>query len=139
MSTSRSFMDKGSSLLEVLIALALLAVTMLAAVAGQLGVARGEQDATHDEHALFIAASVAEAMREPATAADALGRWQARAASVLPRAEVSIADREAGVALAVVRWAALHGGARPDSAASRACPPEAAPPGTSCMAMPFAR
>jgi Tfp pilus assembly protein PilV len=139
MSRHCSLEMKGSSLLEVLIALALMAVTMLAAVASQLGALRGERNAAHKEQALFIAASVAEAMREPETAAHALTRWQARAASVLPHGEVSIAGQGDPVALAVVRWSARQGSAPFDSAVSRECPREIVPESVACVAMPFAR
>jgi Tfp pilus assembly protein PilV len=129
----------GSSLLEVLIALALTAVTMISAVAGQLGALRAEKNAAHWEQGVVIAHSVAEAMHAPETAAEALTRWQARAESVLPSGAVSIVDQGGDVALAVVTWSGRRGSASIEPAVAPECAHESEPDGIFCVAMPFAR
>lgn len=131
----------GSSLLEVLIALTLLAVTMLGALAGQWWASGGERLAQQRAHAVAIAASVAEAMRGPAPTAPVLARWQARAAVSLPDADVFVSDEAQGLSQAIVRWAmprSSEGGeAMLDQRAELACPRAAMRAGHACVAVPF--
>ncbi|RKP50939.1 type IV pilus modification PilV family protein [Trinickia fusca] len=129
----------GSSLLEVLIALALLAVTMLGALAGQWWASGGERLAGQRAHAVAIAASVAEAMHGPV--APALARWQARAAASLPNADVFVSDEAQGISQAIVRWAMPRSSegneAMVGQPAGLACPHSAMRSGHACVAVPF--
>jgi Tfp pilus assembly protein PilV len=130
---------QGGSLLELLIALALVAVTMMGAVASQLLVVRIERSTAQRERALVVAASVAESMRDRRSGAYALPRWQAYAAAVLPGAEIAIVDRAPGVAFAVVRWVAPRSASWTSLSARDGCPVESARAELACAAIPFVR
>lgn len=132
----------GSSLLEVLVALALAAVTVAGAVASQLRVGYTERAAARREEATVIAASVAAAMRDPSSGIRALPHWQAVAAAALPRAELSIVDQAPGIALAIVQWAeAPVSGSSAAQSARNGCATGIGHgrAGFACVAVPFVR
>lgn len=104
---NRVLMSSGSSLIEVMLAVALMAVTALGLVAGQLWTAREARAMAMREHAAWIADSVVEAMLSPSTADAATRQWNSRAASLLPHGEASVAD-SAGVATARVTWTSIR-------------------------------
>ncbi|EIF28350.1 hypothetical protein BCh11DRAFT_03739 [Burkholderia sp. Ch1-1] len=91
----------GSSLIEVMLAVALMAVTALGLIAGQLWTAREARAMAMREHAAWIADSVAEAMCAPSAGDSAMRQWSARAALVLPQGEASVRDND-GVSAARV-------------------------------------
>jgi Tfp pilus assembly protein PilV len=130
---------KGASLLELLIALSIVAVTMTGAVASQLLAVRIERSAAQRERALLVAISVAESMRGRLYGAPALPHWQAYAATALPKGEISVVDRSPGVALAVVRWAEPRSASWPQFSARDGCPGESARSELACAAIPFVR
>jgi Tfp pilus assembly protein PilV len=130
---------KGGSLLELLIALALVAVTMMGAIASQLLAVRIERSTAQRERALMVATSVVESMRDRRNGAYALPRWQAYAAAVLPGAEIAIVDRAPGVAFAVVSWVAPRSASWTSLSARDACPGESAGAELACAAVPFVR
>jgi Tfp pilus assembly protein PilV len=121
----------GDSLIEVMIALSLTAVTALGVVAVQSALARGERAALLRERATLIADSVAEGVRSDADRAAIISQWQTRAASMLPSGEIAISDRADGVRVATVSWRAED--------RSDPCPEPHARPLTSCIAVAFAR
>ncbi|MDR5855329.1 prepilin-type cleavage/methylation domain-containing protein [Caballeronia sp. LZ062] len=121
----------GDSLIEVMIALALAAVTALGLVAVQSTLARGERLALLRERATLIADSVAEGIRSDADRAAVLSQWQATAASTLPEGDVAVVDRADGVRVATVSW---HADDRADP-----CPEPQAKPLASCISVAFAR
>ncbi|WP_250499928.1 prepilin-type cleavage/methylation domain-containing protein [Caballeronia sp. GAWG1-5s-s] len=123
--------QSGDSLMEVMIALALAAVTALGIVAVQSALARGERLALLRERATLIADSVAEGIRSDADRAAVLSQWQAIASSTLPDGDVAVLDRADGVRVATVSW---HADDRADP-----CPEPQARPLTSCIAVAFAR
>jgi Tfp pilus assembly protein PilV len=130
----------GSSLLEVLIALALAAVAMTGAMVSQLQAAGIERTVAQRERALVIALSVAESMRDRVAGTHALSQWRARAALALPGAEISIVDHAPGIALAMVQWAA----SRPESRTSHfmwdGCGSSGlTAAGVACLCVPFVR
>ncbi|BCQ24133.1 hypothetical protein NK8_22850 [Caballeronia sp. NK8] len=92
----------GDSLIEVMIALALTAVTALGVVAVQSALARGERAALLRERAALIADSVAEGVRSDADRAAIVSQWQARASSMLPAGDVAVFDRADGLRVATV-------------------------------------
>ncbi|WP_206951311.1 type IV pilus modification PilV family protein [Trinickia acidisoli] len=109
---------EGSSLLEVLIALALLATSILGAAVAQLGALRDADVQTHREQAAWAAVSIAEAMRLPEVSSHVLTRSRAHAAAALPGARVSVVGEmgEMGgvggagdVGAVVVHWAQAPG------------------------------
>jgi Tfp pilus assembly protein PilV len=130
---------RGGALIEVLIAVTLMAVTALGVIAGQISMVRNESAATMREQAAFIADSVAEAMRDAVPDAAMLDQWKARAASVLPQCDVSVREQSGGVSLSVVRWAAPQAPASGAADAPAACGDAALPAGTACVAIAFAR
>ncbi|WP_248320468.1 prepilin-type cleavage/methylation domain-containing protein [Caballeronia sp. Sq4a] len=123
--------QSGDSLMEVMIALALAAVTALGIVAVQSALARGERLALLRERATLIADSVAEGIRSDADRAAVLSQWQAIASSTLPDGDVAVLDRADGVRVATVSW---HADDRADP-----CPEPQAKPLASCIALAFAR
>lgn len=123
--------QRGDSLIEVMIALSLTAVTALGIVAVQSALARGERAALLRERAALIADSVAEGIRGDADRAAIVSQWQARAAAMLPAGDVAVSDRADGVRVATVSWRAED--------RSDPCPEPQARPLTSCIALAFAR
>ncbi len=132
--------QKGSSLIEVLVALALVSVTLAGAVASQLRVGHAERSAARREQATMIAASIAAAMRDPSLGAHALAHWKTVAASALPRAKLSIVDHAPGVALALVEWAeapATLSALSPQAGNDCSSPGGRRRAGFACAAVPF--
>lgn len=130
----------GSSLIEVMLAVALMAVTALGLIAGQLWIAREARAMSMREHAAWIADSVAEAMRSPAAMDAATRQWSARAGVLLPHGEASIGE-SAGVAAALVTWTSVHDMPRADDAIDKpeSCGGVVVPVGASCVALAFAK
>jgi Tfp pilus assembly protein PilV len=131
---------RGSSLIEVMLAVALMAVTALGLIAGQLWTAREARAMAMREHAAWIADSVAEAMCVPSAGDSAIRQWSARAALVLPHGEASVRDND-GVSAARVTWAALRDMPYSDDVIDKPAPCGGAdlPAGSSCVALAFAR
>jgi Tfp pilus assembly protein PilV len=123
--------QRGDSLIEVMIALMLTAVTALGLVSVQSAIARGERAALLRERAALVADSIAEGIRSDADRAAIVPQWQARASSMLPAGDVAVSDRADGVRIATVSW-------RADDR-SDPCPEPQARPLTSCIAVAFAR
>jgi Tfp pilus assembly protein PilV len=130
----------GSSLIEVMLAVALMAVTALGLIAGQLWAAREARTMAMREQAAWIADAVAEASRTPASSDAATRQWSAYAALFLPGGEAVVAENSS-VAVARVTWASVrdmpvNGDVidKPDS-----CGGTVAPVGSSCVALAFAR
>lgn len=130
----------GSSLIEVMLAVALMAVTALGLIAGQLWTAREDRAMALREHAAWIADSVAEAMYTPATGDSAIRQWDARAAAVLPHGQVSVTD-SGGVSAARVTWESLRDMPRADDVIDKpaSCGGVDLPGGSSCVALAFAK
>jgi Tfp pilus assembly protein PilV len=122
---------RGDSLIEVMIALSLTAVTALGLVAVQSALARGERMALLRERATLIADSVAESIRSEADRTMVIAQWQARAASMLPDGDLAVLNRDDNVRVAVVSW-------RADEHAE-SCPEPQAGSTKACIAVAFAR
>lgn len=131
---------RGSSLLEVLVALSLLATSMLGAAAVQLAALRGADEQARREHASWIAASVAEGMRSPQAASTMFERSQGRAENLLPGARVSIvAEHAPGVGMVAMQWPRKAGAFGEEQAPGRnACPFAERIAPAHCIALPFA-
>jgi Tfp pilus assembly protein PilV len=123
--------EQGNSLIEVLIALSLTAVTALGIVAAQSAMARGQRMALERERAALIVDSVVEGIRRDADRASILAQWRARAAAMLPSGAIDVTDRADGVRVATVSW---HAAADADP-----CPEPPALPHSACIAVAFAR
>lgn len=107
MKAARSRQTRGASLIEVMLAVALTAVTALGLIATQLWIARETRAAALREHAGLLADAVAESARAPTGVDAALQQWSARAASLLPQGEASTSERGGGVSFARVVWSAV--------------------------------
>ncbi|SMG43830.1 type IV pilus modification PilV family protein [Paraburkholderia susongensis] len=136
----RATVCAGSSLIEVMLAVALIAVTALGLIAGQLWSAREARAMTLRESAAWIADSVAEAMRGSLANAAALNQWNARAGVLLPHGEASTGESGA-VATARVTWASVRDlpGAGDVIDKPESCGGVEAPAGTSCVALAFVK
>ncbi|MGV2291337.1 prepilin-type N-terminal cleavage/methylation domain-containing protein [Trinickia sp. YCB016] len=111
--TARSWRKgQGGTLLEVLVAIALMAVSALGVISVQLSLARGETEVAMRERASVIADSLAEAARGTTSEAIALEQWRAQAVSALPSADVSVREQNGRLALSMVVWAAWRRDAR---------------------------
>jgi type IV pilus assembly protein PilV len=96
--------QRGDSLIEVMIALSLTAITALGLIAVQTWVARSERNVLARERAALIADSVAEAIQRDADRGPVIAQWRSRAASMLPQGDVAVLDQADGVRVAVVSW-----------------------------------
>jgi Tfp pilus assembly protein PilV len=130
----------GSSLIEVMLAVALIAVSALGLIAAQVWTAREARALTLRENAAWIADSVVEAMSTPPMGDAALNQWSARASALLPHGEASVGESGA-IATARVTWASVRD--RPAASGvidkPEPCGDVDAPPGSSCVALAFVK
>ena len=129
----------GGALLEVLVAVTLMAVSALGVISAQLWMARGENAVAMSERAALIADSLAEAARSFASESAALAQWNAHAGSVLRRADVLVSDEGDGLSLAIVRWASPRQDSRAALDAPAACRGKGGSADMSCASIAFAR
>jgi Tfp pilus assembly protein PilV len=131
---------RGSSLIEVMLAVALMAVTALGLIAAQLWTAREARAMSMREHAAWIADSVAEAMWAPSTIEAATRQWSTRASVLLPHGEASVAQ-SAGLSAALVTWASVRDMPHADDVIDKpeSCGAADIPAGSSCVALAFAQ
>jgi hypothetical protein len=124
----------GDSLIEVLIAVSLTAITALGIIGSQLWLARNERSLMARELATSIADSVAEGIRHDTDRHPVVAQWRTRAAALLPDGDVDVLDRGDGLHIAVVKWQAPVSGGGEASCAQ---------PGVGakldCVAVAFAR
>lgn len=133
------FRQRGGSLLEVVIALGIAALSLLGAISSQLVAVRAERSSAQRELASLIAASAADAMRDRSADARALEYWRSQAIRVLPRGDIAVHAGSSGAAFVAVRWALPRVGANERSTHSTGCPREVAVPGFACTVAPFVR
>ncbi|ALK17682.1 hypothetical protein CEQ23_08555 [Burkholderia cepacia] len=120
---------RGTSLLEAMLAVALLAAVMLAVAGSQLAMARAQRATIWRERALWLADARIERLHVAAQADDGLA---ARAAASLPGGEMMRGDGPDGASYAVVGWRGGHSatGPRCDATGRPAQPP-------SCVRIPY--
>lgn len=117
----------GDSLIEVLIALSLMAVTALGVIGAQTWLARNERAMLNIQRATSIADSIAEGIRRDADRDPVLTQWRSLAASMLPEGDVALLERGEGLRVALVKWRASDSGTEaapciePEAGAKRAC------------------
>jgi len=131
----------GATLLEVLVAVALMAVSSLGVISVQLSLARGHTEAAMHERAALIADSLAEAARGTTSEAMALEQWRAQASKMLPSVDLSIREQGGGLALSMVGWAAWWHDARGSAHRPAGCGEVAAAAfaNISCASIAFVR
>ncbi len=130
----------GSSLIEVMLAVALMAVTALGLIAGQIWTAREARAMAMREHAAWIADSVAEAISSPAVGDSAIRHWNARATVLLPQAQVSVGE-SGGISTARVTWVSPPDMHHADDVIDKpaSCGGVDLPVGSSCVVLAFAK
>jgi Tfp pilus assembly protein PilV len=136
----RASKEGGNSLIEVMLAVALMAVTALELIAGQLWSAREARAMAMREQAVWIADSIAEAARTPAALEAAIRQWNVGATTLLPHGEASVVD-SGGVAAARVTWTSVRDvpGANVGIDKPESCGGVDISAGTSCVALAFAK
>ncbi len=136
--------QRGQSLLEVLVAVTVTAVTVLGLIAVQLSIARDARARSYREQAALVADAIAEAARAPNRNDAAISQWRTRAASLLPQGDAGTSGG-ADLSFARATWAwrdsvpgiAAHPGDMIDMPAS--CGDADVPQGVQCVAMAFSR
>jgi hypothetical protein len=125
----------GASLVEVLVALSLVAVSMLGVAAARLAALHEADTSTRRARASWLAASIAETMRLPEGHSVLLEYSRARAQAIAPGTKVEISDGRGDIASVVVHWpgGAEHG-RPPDSGPCSAADGYAPAP---CIALSF--
>jgi Tfp pilus assembly protein PilV len=139
--------SRGHTLIEVLIAVAVTAVTMLGLIALQIAMARDARASSYREQAALVADALAEAARPHSSSDAALAQWKTRAASLLPKGDASVSAAGTGLSYARATWAmqaTLRGDtAGPDSGqvidAPASCGDAVAPQGMQCIVVAFAQ
>ncbi|AXE99431.1 prepilin-type N-terminal cleavage/methylation domain-containing protein [Paraburkholderia hospita] len=137
--------QRGQSLLEVLVAVAVTAVTVLGLIAVQLSIARGARAMSYREQAALVADAIAEAARAPNPNDAAIAQWRTRAANLLPKGDAGTSGGGAALSFARATWAwrdnmprnASNPGDMIDMSAS--CGDADVPQGVQCVAMAFSR
>jgi Tfp pilus assembly protein PilV len=136
----------GQSLIEVLVAVAVTAVTVLGLIAVQLSIARDARSVSYREQAVLVADAIVEAARAPNPGDAAISQWKTRAASLLPKGVADVGGASGGaVSFARATWAwqdSMPRGGR-DSGdvidVPASCGDVDVPDGTQCVALAFAR
>ncbi|APA85727.1 hypothetical protein BJG93_10230 [Paraburkholderia sprentiae WSM5005] len=131
----------GNSLIEVMLAVALVAISALGLIAAQVWTAREARAMTLRESAAWIADSIAEATITSFIGDAALNQWSARASALLPHGEASIGE-SGEVATARVTWASVQNRPAAGDVIARPAQPCGgvdAPAGSSCVALAFAK
>jgi Tfp pilus assembly protein PilV len=141
MKASRTRQTRGASLIEVMLAVALTAVTALGLIATQLWIARETRAAALRERAALLADAVAESSRASTGGDAALRQWSARTASLLPQGEASTSERGDGVSFARVVWSAVTSMPLPErvTVKSDSCGDLPVAAGLTCVAVAFVK
>ncbi|CAG9246318.1 MULTISPECIES: type II secretion system protein J [Burkholderia] len=121
----------GTSLLEAVLAVALLATVMLAVAGSQLAMTRAQRATIWRERALWLADARIESRRAVAGADDGIA---ALASASLPGGTTALDDGPAGVRYVTVGWRDAQASA-PTSARCESARAAVGPP--SCVRMPF--
>jgi Tfp pilus assembly protein PilV len=145
MSRANGRCGRGSTLLEVAIALGILAMCGLGLMSTQLGLARHAQLAAARERAAFAAEALAEAARAP-TAAGGTGtvaqRWTTLTATIVPEGRLATANAAGDASVATATWLATRFVTTSASAAmlrQASCIDTTVPAGRECVAVAFLR
>ena len=134
MTRSSRKVGRGDSLIEVLIAMSLTAITALGIIGAQMWLARNERSLMARELATSIADSVAEGIRRDADRDPVVTQWRTRAAALLPDGDVDVLDRGDGLHIAVVKWRA-----QASSDGEAVCAEPGVGAKLACVAVAFAR
>jgi Tfp pilus assembly protein PilV len=132
---------RGESLIEVMLAVVLTAVTALGLIAAQMWMIRDARATAMREHAALIADALVEVMVKPSQSDAALAQWRTRAATLLPQGEGAVSGAGDRTSVARVTWHTLA--VAPRSGDVIDIPPPcgdiAVPVGTGCVVLAFAQ
>jgi Tfp pilus assembly protein PilV len=127
-------------LLEVALAVALLAVSGLGLVSTQLTLSRHGQSAALRGQAAFIADALAQTAIEGSSGAGVGDQWKTRAAVLIPGAVVSVDGGGGATSSSTVSWpAASYGPTSADGEAPGSCVGSSAQSRRECVSLVFAR
>jgi Tfp pilus assembly protein PilV len=131
---------RGESLIEVMLAVVLTAVTALGLIAAQLWMMREARATATREHAALVADALVEAMQGASHSSAALAQWRTRAGYLLPQGEASVSGASDRTSVARVTWHTLAGASRSGDVIDMPppCGDVAVPAGTGCVALAFA-
>jgi Tfp pilus assembly protein PilV len=137
---SRTACTRGESLIEVMLAVVLTAVTALGLIAAQLWMIRDARAAAAREHAALVADALVEAMHGASRSSAALAQWRTRAGYLLPQGEASVSGSGDRTSVARVTWHTLAGASRSGEVIDMPppCGDVAVPAGTACVVLAFA-
>ncbi|QGZ55449.1 hypothetical protein [Paraburkholderia acidiphila] len=134
---------RGSTLLEVAIALGVMAMCGLGLMSTQLGLTRHAQFAAARGRAAFAADAIAESARVAGATGAPIDRWKALTASVVPEGRLTTSSAGGEASIASVSWAATpFAAASALAAASRVAPcvdATADATARACIALAFLR
>ncbi|WP_027794195.1 type IV pilus modification PilV family protein [Paraburkholderia acidipaludis] len=127
----------GATLLEVALAMAVMAVCVLGQLGTQIAMARHARVAGERERAAFAADAIAEASLGASTrAAD---EWKARVPAIVPLGTVALASAGAEGVAVTVTWVASRYALAPVSLPPDLCNGVAAAEGHACVSLAFAK
>lgn len=137
MSAPRCSRARGSTLLEVALAIAVMAVCVLGQMSTQLALARNAQAAAMRERAAFAADAIAQAASVSDAAVEA---WKARAQSIVPDGQALVTN-EGDASLVTVTWTSTRytGNGAGAAIAQSTCGGTPVPDGRDCLALAFTR
>lgn len=131
----------GNALIEVMLAVSLMATTALGLIAAQLWTAREAHASATREQAVLVSDALTEIARSDSTSDAASTRWRSLAAMLLPQGDASVRNLGGGASVVQVLWHALPEAHVSGSAVDvpESCGGIAAPVGMHCVVMAFAR
>jgi Tfp pilus assembly protein PilV len=132
--------SRGSTLLEVVLAIALLATSGIGLVATQLSLSRHGQSAAMRAQAAFIVDAFAEMAIDASEHAGAAEQWKARTPVLIPGGVVSTSAAAADTSKSTVSWLAKsYGPASGSDDVHMGCPAEPGRDHRECVTTVFAR
>lgn len=131
----------GNALIEVMLAVSLMATTALGLIAAQLWTAREAHASATREQAVLLSDALTEIARSDSTSDAASMRWRSLAAMLLPQGDASVRHLGGGASVVQVLWHAQPEAHMSGSAVDvpESCGGIAAPVGMHCVVMAFAR
>jgi Tfp pilus assembly protein PilV len=128
---------RGATLLEVALAMAVMAICVLGQLGTQIALARNARAASERERAIFAADAIAEASLAASTRAG--DEWKARVSSTVPQGTVTLAGAGAEGVVVTVTWVATRYTPVPISVPSEMCNGAAVAQDHTCTSLAFAK
>ncbi|WP_322016183.1 type II secretion system protein [Paraburkholderia sp. J12] len=133
---------RGATLLEVVLAMAVMAICVLGQLATQIALSRQARAASERERAAFAVDAIAEASLVPSPGA--VDQWKGRVPTVVPQGALVLSSAGGETTIATITWAATQNEAVSDSAQSDgsdagSCQGVSATRGRACFSLAFAK